>query len=262
VTELAAVQVKGGSESLAYGGLDRRGQWREYEFSWLRSLATPLYLAKVDRAYSMVDLFSLWPLWLIFWSQAAHPFEVRFVTAGSRRTAWRMPEPRLNRSSAGRGDGMRWTVHLGRPFLRLRARDLNDQEARRRVTAALSTWIAADRLTVMRFQQFIPVLTGITEWDTNGPEVFQTRTWQFWDRRPGANIDKLCRTVGPMLVNLGAHLQWQDDSAAYRLIPVLEWLQDQRQLDEIGVGLLRGLRDTKERGVGPANDIPAESEDG
>jgi len=60
VTELAAVQVKGGAESLAYGGLDRRGQWREYEFTWLRSLATPIYLAKVDRAYSAVELFSLW----------------------------------------------------------------------------------------------------------------------------------------------------------------------------------------------------------
>lgn len=258
VTELAAVQVKGGGESLAYGGLDRRGQWREYEFSWLRSLATPLYLARVDRAFSTVDLFSLWPLWLIFWSQAENPFEVRFVTAGSRRAVWRMPEPRLSRSGTGRGDGMRWTVHLGRPFLRLRGKGLNDQEARRRVTAALRTWIAADRLTIMRFQQFIPVLTGITEWETNRPEVFQTRTWQFWDRRPGANIDKLCRTVGPMLVNLGAHLQWQDDSAAYSLIPVLDWLQGRRQLDEIGIGLLRGLRDTKVRGVGPANDIPAE----
>jgi len=104
--------------------------------------------------------------------------------------------------------------------------------------------------------------TEVTEWETNRPEVFQTRTWQFWDPRPGANIDKLCRTVGPMLVNLGAHLQWQDDSAAYSLIAVLEWLHGRHQLDEIGIGLLRGLRDTKDRGVGPANDIPAEIDSG
>ena len=67
VAELGSLQVKGGKEKLTYGGLNRRGEWREYEFPWLRSLATPLYLAKVDRGCKTVELFSLWPLWLIFW---------------------------------------------------------------------------------------------------------------------------------------------------------------------------------------------------
>jgi hypothetical protein len=48
VIELASLQVKGGHESLSYGGLNENGEWREYEFTWLRSLAIPLYLARVD----------------------------------------------------------------------------------------------------------------------------------------------------------------------------------------------------------------------
>lgn len=258
VTDLAAVQVKGGRERLAYGGLDRHSRWREYEFSWLRSLAVPLYLARVNRTLTAVELFSLWPLWLIFWRQAVLPFEVLFVTGEAKGVeAWRMPEPRRHRSGARHGDGLRWTVHLGKPFLRLTSDELTQDESRRQIGATLRTWIAADRLTVMRFQQFIPVLSGITEWETNRPQVSQTRTWQFWDRTPGANIDRLCRTAAPMLVNLGAHLQWQDNPSAYALIPVLEWLESRHQLDEMGVGLLNGLRSTKSRGVGPASDLPA-----
>jgi hypothetical protein len=255
VTDLAAVQVKGGRERLIYGGLDRHRCWREYEFSWLRSLAVPLYLARVNRALSVVELFSLWPLWLIFWRQAVFPFEVVFVTDSGLK-AWRMPEASRHRSRSRHGDGLRWTIYLGKPFLRLTSDALTQDDSRRQSLATLRTWIAADRLTVMRFQQFIPVLTGITDWEINSPQVSQTRTWQFWDRTPGANLDRLCRTAAPMLVNLGAHLQWQDDPSAYALIPVFEWLEGRHQLDEIGVGLLNGLRSTRAKGLGPACDLP------
>ena len=59
-----------------------------------------------------------------------------------------------------------------------------------------------------------------------------------------------------MLVNLGVHLQWQNDQAAYKLIPVLEWLDGEGRLDPIGKGLLDGLRGTQARGVGPAGVVP------
>src|SRR5437773_8314847 len=49
VIELGALQVKGGMEQLTYGGLDQGGNWREYEFTWLRSLAAPLFLVRVEK---------------------------------------------------------------------------------------------------------------------------------------------------------------------------------------------------------------------
>src|SRR5437867_6823813 len=61
VAELGSLQVKGGDQSLVYGGSDKNGVWREYEFTWLRSLATPLYLARADSTCTAVELFSLWP---------------------------------------------------------------------------------------------------------------------------------------------------------------------------------------------------------
>jgi hypothetical protein len=258
VAELGSLQVKGGAQDLVYGGLNARDEWQEYEFTWLRSLATPLYLARVDAGCRSVELFSLWPLWLIFWRQAASPFEVVFATQpfGTGSHIWQDPQSSPHPKGVGKGDGMRWTVDLGPPFLRLTNENMNDSGFRQRAIAVLRTWIAYDRLTLMRYHQFIPVLDGITKWSTDSPEVLEVRTWHFWDSRPGANIERLCRTAAPMLMNLGEHLQWQDDWAAYKLVPILEWLDAQGHLDPIGKGLLDGLRGTQARGVGPAGGVP------
>lgn len=257
VAETGSLQVKGGRAKLAYGGLNERGEWPEYQFTWLRSLATPLYLAQVDAGCSAVELFSIWPLWWIFWQQAVSPFEVVFTTLPAETDSfiWQGPQASPHPKGAGKGDGMRWTVHLGPPFLRLTGDDLNDPIFRQKVVAILRTWIIYDRLTLMRYHQFIPVLVGITGWKTNFPEILEARTWQFWDAQPGANITRLCQTVTPMLVNLAVHLQWQNDQAAYKLVPVLEWLDGQSHLDQIGKGLLDGLHRTQAKGVGPADEI-------
>jgi hypothetical protein len=254
VAELASLQVKGGNAELAYGGLSLRGEWREYELTWLRSLVTPLYLARVDVDCSAVELYSVWPLWLIFWRQAASPFEVVFIaqSAGTDSHVWQDPQASPHTEGADKGDGMRWTVDLGPPFLRLTSENLIDPAFQQRAVAILRTWIAHDRLTLMRYQQFIPWLTGITGWRTDCPEALEVRTWQFWDKQPGANIARLCQTTAPMLVNLGTHLQWQNDPAAYELVPALEWLYGKGYLDPMGKGLLDGLCRTKASGVGPA----------
>lgn len=258
VAELGSLQVKGGDQSLTYGGVDSHGNWREYEFTWLRSLATPLYLARVDSAHTVVKLFSLWPLWLIFWRQAVSPFEVILTTEseGAESHAWQDPQASSRHDAIGQGDAMRWNVDLGPPFLQLTFENLEIEDFRKKATSVLRAWITHDRLTLMRFHQFIPVLTGITGWKTNSLDDLEVRTWQFWDSRPGANIRRLCQTASPMLVNLGAHLQWQDNWAAYKLVPILEWLDEEGCLDEMGKGLLSGLHGTQERGVGPAKIVP------
>ena len=56
---------------------------------------------------------------------------------------------------------MQWTVDLGPPFLRLTAEKLNDPAFRQLAVTKLRQWIAYDRLTLMRYHQFIPVLTGL-----------------------------------------------------------------------------------------------------
>src|SRR5262245_20707429 len=52
-------------------------------------------------------------------------------------------------------------------------------------------------------------------------------------------------------VNLGIHLQCQNDQAAYKLIPILEWLKQEGYLDQTRESLLDGLRKTESKGIGP-----------
>jgi len=242
VAGLCSLQVKGGVATLAFGGLNERGDWKEYEYGWLRSQAIPLYLARVSAACDSVELFSLWPLWLIFWRQTVLPFEVVLETSAPGRSSWKEPVSQPHPKGAGLGDGNRWTVDLGPPFLMLTNEKLKDEIFRQQAVTILRTRIHYDRTNLMRYLQFIPMLTGITDWSTNSLELSEVREWQFWSSTPGENIRRLCLTAGPLLVNLGIHLQWQNDlTTAFKLIPLLDWIKESHYLDEIGCGLLRNL---------------------
>jgi hypothetical protein len=252
VTHLFAIQVKGGQERLRYGGIEK-GKWKEYEFTWLKSLATPLYLAHVDEGLNAVELFSLWPLWRIFWPMAPHPFSVRFVhqQASSSPYSWQPPRGQADPRSSGRGDGRSWTVDLGPPLLRLTIADMKSKSFQGKAASILQTWVTNDRLNLMRYLQFIPVLVGVTQWTTNSKQMERT-IWQFSNPTPGMNLARLSQTASPVFVNLGIHLRGQNDEAAFRLISLLEWFDGRGDLDGIGKELLEGLKKARDIGVGPA----------
>ena len=149
---------------------------------------------------------------------------------------------------------MRWTVNLGAPFLRLTNSDLQQPDFRTRARIILQTWLTYDRVILMRFQQFIPFLTAPTKWATNSVPT-EVLKWQFWDLRPGANLPRLCQNAAMILTSLGTHLQWQNDKAAYELIPVLQWLRQQGSLDSMGDGLLNGLLATEAKGINPGDEL-------
>jgi len=254
VTDLAALQVKGEDVRLRYGGLDARGEWRKHEFTWLMSLATPLYLTKVARDHRSCELFSLAPLWRLFISQIVYPFEVSFTTRpASNSHNWTLTPP-LREPGENRGDGLRWTLDVGPPILRLGVEDPMDHEFHQNAVGVLRTWIAQDRANLMRFQQSIPVLNAFTGWKTNSIEDMGSQIWQYWSPEPGANLERLCQTAEPLLVNVGIHLKSQNDLAAYAFVPVLEWLEKRHQLRGIGQGLLAQLIETRQRGLAPGED--------
>ena len=65
----------------------------------------------------------------------------------------------------------------------------------------------------------VPVVIGFTSWQTNSLSGIRRSISQHWNATPGENIRSLCVIAEPLLVNLGIHLQWQDDRAAYALVP-------------------------------------------
>jgi hypothetical protein len=60
------VQVRGPRCHLEFGGMNDRGTvWKAYEVEWLRSLAVPVYVARLNAECTRVDFYSLWPVWLV-----------------------------------------------------------------------------------------------------------------------------------------------------------------------------------------------------
>src|SRR4029434_2871313 len=69
-----AVQVRGPGADLQFGGVVN-GQWKSYEIEWLRSLAVPLYMARVSDDCVRIDLYSLWPISIVL-AQSRTPFRI------------------------------------------------------------------------------------------------------------------------------------------------------------------------------------------
>jgi len=85
---VAWTRVRGPGRDIQFGGLSDKGAWKRYEIEWLRSLAVPLYLARLDESRSRVDLFSFWPIWLVLAVSRA-PFRI-FVNARTGLTNRKM----------------------------------------------------------------------------------------------------------------------------------------------------------------------------
>jgi len=252
VTELCLLQVKGGSSPLVYGGVDGAGRWKGYEFEWLKNLWAPLYLATVDTQYQRVDLFSLWPIWWVEW-QCGTPFKIVFSVRDATESAYTFSQPTREPTTAGTGmgDGHTWTIDLGPPLLRLTHQNLNDDSFRNQAVDIFRYWIQIDRRTVARFHAGVPFVEAILAWVTNQmPGAYQELLAM--DNRPGVNIEMLARALAPAVLVLGAHLQHQGNSDAFRLIPILEWLESNRYGNLTTPQLLRNLSRAQRENVSPA----------
>jgi hypothetical protein len=240
--ELCAIQIKGGESELVYGGLNQKGEWKKYDLDWLRSLTIPLYLARVDASCTTVDLFSLWPVWYLF-HYAGNPFEIAFKTqpATEQRQHWFNLESVAEPTGTNMGDGRRWIVNLGPPFLHLTGEHFRDADFPDHSSMILRTWTSFDRTTVIRFLQGVPIVDAITTWKTNSIGDISTSRWQMWNEAPDVNVPRLARVIAPALTNLSLHLKSRPNEVA-GFIPVLDWLDQNQHLDEIGKGLLRDLR--------------------
>jgi len=249
VDEVFTLQVKGLHETLRFGGI-RDGSWRDYEIAWLKTLATPLFLARLQPTGPTLDIYSLAPLWRVLW-QTPTPFEVACNTEDPSETEYKRSEPSWSPSAEPHGDGRVWTVPLGPPFVRLMHCDLETTESRATATSLLRQHVQLERRNLLLFKLRVAVHDCMEAWRTNAPWTGLHRA-MFWSAKVGDNLDELAMALEPVAVNLAVHLQWQNDSAAYHFVEILQWLDQKRGLDPLGRGLLEGLQATQAAGLGPS----------
>jgi hypothetical protein len=245
------VQVRGPGEDLQFGGTDKNDRWKGYEVEWLRTLAVPLYLARVSSDCIRIDLYSLWPIWLVL-AQSSAPFQIvcRFdePTEQPRVVDLRSAAPH----EKALGDGKVWSVPLGPPFLSFAQGQFGEPAFASRAVALMNLWLSVDRRNTVLAALGVRYVEGIKEWATNdSPEtIILRKQFMAWSDSREKVVD-LARSLEPILINLGVHLQRQDDSDVYRLIPALDWLDSLTLLTPMGKGLLNGIRGTQAAGISP-----------
>ncbi len=251
VTDVFSLQAKGMTEDLGFGGFRKDGKtWRDYELAWLRTLATPLILARID-AEPRLDLYTLAPVWRVLWQTAA-PFEIVCTTEPPTAATYQRFDPKHAVRDGAPGDGRTWTVPLGPPFLSLTHAALSKPAWCEQARNLLAMHVRIERRNLLMFQLRVAIHDCVEKWSTNGFGDVVLSKAMFWSVAPGGNLPELAAALAPVAVNLGAHLQWQNDHAAYLLIGVLEWLDQRGDLDAMGKGLLDGLTTTKAQGLGPS----------
>jgi len=245
------VQIRGPGRNLQFGGM-KDAAWKSYEIEWLRSLAVPLFLARVSLDCTRIDFYSMWPVWLVL---ASSPTPFRIVCKFDDPSSEPFTLPEATREADGSwGDGTTWTVDFGPPFLSVNQEQLSDSNHRERAAKLTWRWAECDRTVVIRLLLSVAYLEGMYEWFTNDfdfTKPCKIKGMMTWSPVPGQNIENICRVFEPTITNLGANLQWQNDLAAYKLIPALEWLESRGWLSGFGVGLLKGLKDTESQGKPP-----------
>ncbi|MCX7418398.1 MAG: hypothetical protein NT013_02530 [Planctomycetia bacterium] len=255
ITELCLLQVKGGTPRLEYGGVDASGKWKDHEFEWLKNLWAPLFLATVDAKYEKVDVFSLWPIWWVLW-QCGTPFKIVCTWRDDVESPYEFAQPTKETVLAGpmHGDGQKWIVDLGAPILRLTHQSLNTEEFRNRAIEVLRYWIQVDRITVARFHARVPLIDANYRWLTN--QIPNSRQELLaMDARPGMNIEWLAKALVPSLLGLGTHLQHQGNRDAFRLVPILEWVESNAFGNLFTPKLLENLSRAQREDVSPATYI-------
>jgi hypothetical protein len=251
VDELFALQVKSEAEELSFGGL-RDKQWREYEITWLRTLAVPLVLGRVNATNAELHLYSLSPIWRVLW-QTDHPFKITCQTEPCTSVPYERPDPIRHDAGESLGDGSMWSVPLGPPFLKLTHASLANSTSATAAANLLRWHLQLERRNLTRFQARVAIHQCLQRWSTDDfSGTFAVSTAMFWSSEEGENLTALADTVAQAVVNLGVNLQWQNDRAAYRFIDAIEWLKDVGALDSLGDALLDGLRTTRAQGLGPS----------
>jgi len=211
-----------------------------------------LYLARVSADLNRVDFYSLWPIWLVLGGSPA-PFRIVCEFNDPSNSTFSLSGA-TQESDGCAGDRITSTVSLGPPFLSVTQKELSDPTFKEGAAALLRIWVEYDRMTVIRLLLRVAYMQGIREWRTNDfdfPRKLVLKGWMAWGSSPGQNIDDICKTFEPVITNLGWHLQHQDDSAAYNLIPALEWLQATGRLVGFGAHLLKGLKENQAQGKSP-----------
>ncbi len=245
------LQVKPATKrNVAYGGLDKHGQWKNYEISWLFNQEQPFILAVTDTKNSHIKLYSTTRKWYLGYQIGTtnigrlvlSPDKLLPAHLRTESNQWRYKETRLDLPKAKTiaGNGFSYTVPLGKPIIELYAK-AHSEDQLRTLAETLRIWIDIEYVNITYHRMGIPYVVECVTWETNEPPS-QFDNYQFWNTAPGKNIPSILASITPAIQSLLLHLEAQGalDQAKF-VIPLAQWLRTINALDGIGLEVLERL---------------------
>lgn len=118
-----SVQVgSAGTKEFTYGGIDKKGKWREAELRWLFSQEVPLFFCTVDKESATFKLYSSSPMWPCRYTYG-NLGEVHFIPDATHDLTKEVRDSD-NLLSEGAGDRHIYRIPLSTPIVDLTIRDL------------------------------------------------------------------------------------------------------------------------------------------
>jgi len=255
------VQVKSaGYPELRYGGLNARGEWKEYEVKWLYGQDQPIVLALVDINEWTVSLYSTVRMWWVLY-QYGPPGEVVLVPGLERRAFDvysvnnRYDRDLLGSPLNGRpaGDGYSYRVPLGKPIFEVDVKKQDAQEYRDSLRECLNKWVELDYRNIRHHQMGVPYTEEWKKWETNVPPS-EREISHYSNAMPDKNIKEIMDSIGPsvtaLLCNLRKQGQW---GKVQSVAPFAEFAKGYGSLDPIGIDLLSKTKHETNKAVEPNN---------
>jgi hypothetical protein len=238
-----ALQAKSISEQyVAYGGFNRKDEWKKWEVEWLFQQTHPLFIASIDRNKWKVKLFSTARMWFVRYLSGP-PFEIRFLLKELPKpeTAERFQNNLVEKSSSEMGDRKCWTIPLGKPIVEIEVQQLEDPYFRKEIRGCIDKWIDLERKNIYNRQLGIPISVEFEHWDTNKTPMGCLLTmrsednikyYPFYNSTPGWHIDQALAAMTAPALALALNSAIQGRSEELEAVkPVLELLLKRAYLD-------------------------------
>ena len=206
-----------------YGSGKKKGQLTPEEITWLYAQDNPLFFAIVSREALLLEIFSLARIWRPYWMEgppktATLLFRALEIDGPPGDAPYRCTRDPENVPTT--------VIPLGPPIIRLdlNTDDLEDEDFRSQLRAALDYWIALERRNIANAKLDIPCFYESAAWTTNEtPAVDDEVIFQVFNENEGQNVPEVVRAVSPGVTNLAYSFIAQEDLGKLRdLLPMLD----------------------------------------
>jgi hypothetical protein len=221
IEDVFGVQVKKMQENLkiAYGGKNRRNEWKKREIEWLLFKQNyPLIILVADTDGQKLDIFSTSRMWYVRW-QIGYAYQINLIPYANFDISHK-PDKKLDREDHLKAFGDRniWSVPLGKPIISINLDNLMNEHKMKELYNIFKKWIDLDQENVTYQLLNIPFYQNYIEWETNVmPDFNKKRSKVFGSTKPSQAIDNIFRMIKSMMPMIDAlqfqlHLSKDDDS--------------------------------------------------